>query len=319
VSFAHQSQPPGVAVHGLLSGLDYADAGHTGFCSLATAQTIEAQKLIDSTVGLRFGHATGPLLKGAGSGDDLTLTGEFKVKPAPAGGAGNTYALQVEPTTNLSGWSGAYYGLYVNLPYGDGTPVGNARGALFATAIVLASGKTFKYLESGGAGVNLAAAAASGYVHGLDFTPRVAAPLGTTLTELTAVKLGVYVGASAGAITAIRGMHIKNLAIPNVGPVGTMAAIDVEDFSGTTVTNVIGLRIADPAYGAGTRYLLEIGPAVVRNLRLVAGAPPDAGLATEGDSQLFLAWMENAVVVGRRVRWRQQASLLATDKVLIAA
>jgi len=63
--------------HAALSNLSFASAGHTDFLSTNTAQTITAQKLIDSSTALRFGHAAGATLSHAASGTELELTGSL--------------------------------------------------------------------------------------------------------------------------------------------------------------------------------------------------------------------------------------------------
>ncbi len=87
-------------------------------------------------------------------------------------------------------------------------------------------------------------------------------------------------------------------------------------------TTMTALRIRDITAGTN-KFLIWAGPNTpsatgVTNLRLDAGNPPDAALTTEGDSQLHLTFMENGALAMRQVRWRQQSSLGATDKVLIA-
>src|SRR3990172_4105300 len=65
--------------HSALTGLDFASAGHTDFLSTNTAQTITAQKIIDSSTALRFGHAAGATLSHAASGVVAILTGDLNV------------------------------------------------------------------------------------------------------------------------------------------------------------------------------------------------------------------------------------------------
>ncbi len=95
---------------------------------------------------------------------------------------------------------------------------------------------------------------------------------------------------------------------------------DIKGKSGSTDT--CGLRITDIT--AGTRkILIWAGPNVpgaagITNLRLDAGNPPNAALAAEGDSQLFLTFMENGVLAMRRLRHKTFATLAAGDRVAIA-
>ncbi|MCH7485124.1 MAG: hypothetical protein IIA90_08270 [Chloroflexi bacterium] len=88
---------------------------------------------------------------------------------------------------------------------------------------------------------------------------------------------------------------------------------------GNGITNMTGLLIEHIAYGTNKYLIHAFRDATNTSLRLDAGNPPDAALTTEGDSQLYLAWMENGAVNLRQVRWRKQSSLGSADKVLIAA
>ena len=119
---------------------------------------------------------------------------------------------------------------------------------------------------------------------------------GITVTDGAAFKAG-RATTIFSAFTRAMGMWI-----PNIGK--------------STDTTVYGLRIDDQTLGTN-RYLAWFGGANP-NLRIDAGTPPDAASATEGDTNIYAAIMENGTVTMRQFRWRQQSSLGATDKVLIA-
>lgn len=287
----------GVTDHPLLTNLGYATAGHTGFCALAGAQTITGEKLIDSAVGLRFGHAAGPLLKGEASDNRLMLAGRLRLDHANPNAV---TSLEIVPTGTVSG-------LVV------GVRVAPASASL-------ASDGLFAAVE-GYAVMSVPSAATPSTLRGLNFYGALAGGGGgAALGELSCIRTRALASSYTGTITAMKGLFVDWLYTLAGAPViTTMHGIHVRGIAGSggAPATVYGLQVEDIALGTN-RYLLELGPATP-NLRLLANAPPNAGLATEGDSQLFLAWMENGVVTLRRARWRQQSSLLATDKVLIAA
>ena len=287
----------GVTDHALLSHLSYADADHTGFCSLATPQTITAQKLIDSATALRFGHAAGPTLAGEAADERLMLAGRLRLDHANPNAV---TSLEIVPTGTISG------------------SVVGVRVA--PSAASLASSAIFVAVE-GYAVMSVPSAATPTTLRGLNFYGAVAGGgNGAALAELSCIRTRALTLSYTGTVTAMKGLFIDWLYTLAGAPViTTMHGIHITGLagSGAAPTTVYGLQIGDIALGTN-RYLIEAGPATP-SLRLLANSPPNAGSATEGDSQLFLAWMENGVVTLRRTRWRQQSSLLATDKVLIAA
>ena len=119
---------------------------------------------------------------------------------------------------------------------------------------------------------------------------------GITITDAAAFK--------ANRATSLFSAFTRTMGvwIPNIGK-----SLD---------TTVYGLRIDDQTLGTN-RYIAWLGGSNP-NLRVDAGTPPDAASATEGDTNIFAAIMENGTVTMRQFRWRQQSSLGATDKVLIA-
>lgn len=292
----------GVSDHALLSHLAYADAAHTGFCSLATAQTVTGEKLIDSTVGLRFGHAAGPRLQGPAAGDLLTLTGWLRAgdRCGIATNPNATTALTIAPTFSQA--AGNMY--LINATPASCTFTGPGLGyfyGLYASAAVIVR------------------PTATASLFGLSFTT-MAAGAGT-LTNLYAswVKAGLM--SYSGPAPNVWGYYAASPFFSASTYPANAIGMQIDDMGGNPgaiATNAIGLKIADQTLVGGNKYLIEAGPATP-NLRLLANAPPDAGLLTEGDSQALLAWMENGVVNLRRTRWRQYSSLLAADKVLIAA
>lgn len=308
----------GTRLHSDLTNLAYADAAHTGFCSLATAQTVTAQKLIDSTIGLRFGHAAGPLLQGPAAGDLLSLTGGLRASGSLAARNAPYDATKWLNLSPANPGQPTFAGVDV-----QPTALGNVtdiRGFNFQPQGAILGAAAVAYGMFGAATPSIASGVTVSAIHGLNFTAFVAGGGGgTVIPELHAIHVITGQSGYTGTITAMRGLYVRQPFIFGAGAAITASVgLDVANVGpSATIATAIGLRIAD-INNAVTRYLIEAGPATP-NLRLLPNAPPNAGLATEGDSQLFFAWMENGAVNLRRVRWRQQSSLLATDKVLIAA
>jgi hypothetical protein len=167
------------------------------------------------------------------------------------------------------------------------------------------------------------------FVAGLDY---VAAPwsdgTGTqTVASLIGAQAGVQTIRTLGTLNVTEAIAFNAYGFQSALGLSTtitdLIGVNIQGPYGTVVggiTNATGLRIEHIAYGTN-KYLIHAFRDASKNtsLRLDAGAPPDAALATEGDSNLYLAWMENGAVNVRPVRWRWQSSLAATDKVLIAA
>jgi hypothetical protein len=306
----------GTRLHSDLDNLAYADAAHTGFCALAGPQTITGEKRIDSAVGLRFGHAAGPLLQGPASGATLALTGDLAASgnvglhSATPSAAIGVLAEKPNPPT---------FSFYRIKPYGTST------GAVIGlqvepAAFTMGSNTGFRGVV-GSAVCAVVPGNVGGFVQGLNFFAGITTgAVGTTFPEVTAMRTQPALVSYRQFVTDIYGYLMDGPFILGGGPsVATTHGLYVGN-QGPSATQVdaYGVRILDMTANTGFRRLIEAGPATP-NLRLLANAPPNAGLATEGDSQLFLAWMENGAVNLRRVRWRQQSSLLATDKVLITA
>lgn len=241
--------------HDALSNLAYADAAHTDFCSLATPQTITAEKIIDATTGLRFGHAAGPLLlAGVSPATILGLQGDLDVSGHAAVGAGAAVAtgrtVAAIDTLAIHPSVAGYFDI-----------TGNK-----------ASGVQFTYGLSGAAKAQGTPSAA--YAFGLYFFAQHNTP--SPCPQLGGILLQVQSGASgAGALTWAKGLFIDAAYWAAAQP-ATSYGIDILDQGGATVTTAYGLRIANQT-AATTVRLLELGP-TTPYLRLAGGAAPAAGL-----------------------------------------
>ena len=170
---------------------------------------------------------------------------------------------------------------------------------------------------SGGGSYNIIA--------GLDYVPVAWSDgAGTnTVTDLIGAQAAVQTFRLAGTLNITRAIALNADAFQNI--FGTIAITDLigVNIKGPIVdagiTTATGLRIQHIAYGTNKYLIHAFRDAANTSLRLDAGNPPDAALTTEGDSQMYLAWMENGTINVRQVRWRQQSSLGSTDRVLIAA
>jgi hypothetical protein len=167
-----------------------------------------------------------------------------------------------------------------------------------------------------------------GLIAGLDY---VVAPFsdgtGTqTVGSLIGAQAGVQTIRTLGTLNITEAIALQAYGFLSALGVGTtitdLIGVNIQGPYGSVlggITNATGLRIQHIAYGTNKYLIHAFRDATNTSLRLDAGNPPDAALTTEGDSQLYLAWMENGTVNVRPVRWRRQSSLAATDKVLIAA
>jgi hypothetical protein len=275
----------GVSDHSLLTNLGYASAGHTGFCSLATAQTITAEKLIDSAVGLRFGHAAGPLLQGPAAGALLTLTGDLDVNGHLALGNGSTpsaaYTLTAIDTLTAHPTAALY-------------------GLIYGAKL---SGTQFTYGVFGGAYGRGTPSLA--FVYGLNFasyydTPSACPQLGGILTSINSTASGV------GTLTIGRGLYVFAANWAGSKP-ATVVGVDIDQQGAAGVGTAYGLRIADQT--ATTVRLLELGPATPY-LRLLGNWTPAAN-----QTPLYLS--EGATPTLRQVRTKDGASIGAGDLVCV--
>jgi hypothetical protein len=265
--------------HSALLNLDYAKAGHTGFLSLGTPQTVTAEKIIDSAVGLRFGHPGGPLLQGAASGDDLALTGDLTISGSiglPGVAAGWVMTLQKTVSVGV-----IPCGIAVHLTAdGSGSPIGVYGGATYAGSAVNRSAK------------------------GLDFQATSNTP--AAMNQLIGLNMAVNI-ASGGNVGAVLGGAIQK-SYSGAGRPTTAKGLYIGDFGADGVATAIGLHIYNQI-GAANNYLLEAGPSTPY-LRLLGGANPGPN-----QTNLFLA--EGATPTLRRVQWKDGASIAAGDKVMV--
>ncbi len=183
------------------------------------------------------------------------------------------------------------------------------------------AGSSFRGV-SGTPSLNLAGNSISGY-DGLYYQPAVFNLSGTpTLTQHSGIRT---------VPQKIRNDTLTTTDMSSVRATGSIVGTNLTctrfntlwaEFVGSSqVTDMTGLRISDITAGT-QKVLIWAGPNVpsstgVTNLRLDAGNPTDAASATEGDSQLYLTFMENGSLAMLNVRWRQNDQLGASDKVLI--
>lgn len=237
---------------------------------------------------------------------DAKITGNLGVRSTPASDnssfikcsptldlAGNLEALAINPTVDINANTGR--GVYAMRGVVTGKVSGNGGYAtLFGCDYIALA-------WSDGAGAQTIGLL-GGFQAGVQ-TIRSGGTLNiTTAAAITAFGFKSVLGTST-TITDLIGVHVR-------GP---------QNDVGGGITTTTGVLIDHIAYGSNKHLIHAFRDATNTSLRLDAGNPPDAALGTEGDSQLYLAWMENGSVNLRQVRWRQQSSLGAADKVLIAA
>ena len=158
-------------------------------------------------------------------------------------------------------------------------------------------------------------ASASSQILGLEFLAANARNTGSpTIANLIGCQ--AKFSATANTSTINDGAAFKAGRASSVFSTFTRAmGVWIANVSKSIDTTVYGIRVDDQTLGVN-RYLAWFGGANP-NLRVDAGTPPDAALTTEGDTNIWAAIMENGTVTVRQLRWRQQSSLGATDKVAI--
>lgn len=242
----------GTAEHSALLNLDYAKAGHTGFLSLATPQTVTAEKIIDSAVGLRFGHAGGPLLQGAGSGDNLDLIGD----------------LNISGSIGLPSVSG-FYAIYINKAKSTGT--------VFSGVASFVTSEGSPHVMGVYGSATYAGSYSNRCAKGLSFQ---AASLTTAnMGYLYGLEMGVNILSSGDVGTVCGGVISKSF--PGTGRPTTSKGLYIGDFGASGIATAIGLHIYDQT-DAANNYLIEAGPSTP-HLRLLGDGDPAAN-----ESHLFL-------------------------------
>jgi hypothetical protein len=275
----------GVTDHGALTGL--ADDDHTGYARLAGragGQTLQGGTASAEVLTLQStAHATKGFIRVldnivAKDGFPFLLSSMLYGKKAPA----------------ADGWMG----LIIDVGALNTAPL---PGQMYGISGKLASSNTD--------------AVNSSQMFGLDFLAHVSRTTGSpTITSLIGCQ--AKFGASASGATITDAAAVKAARSASVFSAFTRAmGVWVPNIGKSVDATVYGLRVDDQTLGT-TRYLAWLGGANP-NLRVDAGTPPDAALATEGDTNIFAAIMENGTVTVRQLRWRQQSSLGATDKVAI--
>ena len=170
-----------------------------------------------------------------------------------------------------------------------------------------------------GIGGNAASKGLATNVWGLNFTASYVSCGGVEAVSIR-VKTA-WISSSGFTLTRIVGLQVETATRSGVGTGTDIIGVWVKTTTIQGFTNGYGIKIDDITL-ATNKYLIwcdgQTGGAGLPNLRLDAQNPPNAGLAAEGDSQLFLAWMENGVVFSRRCRTKTFATLAAGDKVMIA-
>lgn len=226
--------------------------------------------------------------KVTGHGIGAAGTAESGLKVAGTIANSNAKGLLASPTIAPTADGGSPVGLYGQVVVqADNWNINSARG-LYLTAVAVGGG-----------------------------TPK-------TIAELLGADVGPgKLGGGYLTIADMVGLRARATSLTATNTTITRWANLWADYAGNSVVGVMtGLQITDVTAGTN-KYLMWAGPNVpsatgLTNLRLDAGNPPNAGLATEGDSQLYLTFNENGSLVMRQLRWRRQSSLNAADKVLIA-
>jgi len=280
-------EPPASDDHAALANLAFPQAGHTGFVGLAGPQTITGEKLIDSAVGLRFGHAAGPLLQGPASGSLLTITGRAQVT--------DRLSVVAAPDANR----------LINAVGSIAPSVGIGAVGLMADVAAVHTAATRNVTGCyGAARAQHTGTAICGGAYGLFFYAYHDSAL--TTNSLTGIYTYLRSGAAGtGPLTAAYGIDIG--ALWQASQPATVTGIRLPNLGGAGVGQATGLQISDQT--AAIVHLLEIGPATPY-LRLLGGAAPGANLTNlylnEGGTLRRIQWIDPGngganLVAGQRV------------------
>jgi hypothetical protein len=299
----------GVTDHGALTGL--ADDDHPQYGALAQAETVAA--LWTFGAGIRL--AASQAIKDSGGGNRYTpaassphntLSGDV-YGPIPAHWGVNS---PPSSTASLVVWPWA-------LSFGAGATVDGLR-LLDGVTLTLSGNAVTVHGIKGQPQIGAGAGTSLHFIRGLRYSPLL---LGSgSAFELAALQVFWQTLNYSGTLTSAYGVHVPAATTTNLtGAVTNAYGVRIDNQAPhTNVTNGYGLYIADLSAGGTVRHLIHAGPATPYLRLLGAANPPNAGLGTEGDSNLYLLWTENGATNLRQVRWRQQSSLGAGDRVLIA-
>ncbi len=147
-------------------------------------------------------------------------------------------------------------------------------------------------------------------VRGVAFAPIIKS--GTILSHAAIVASLRFL--TTPVITTARGLQVNTSGYSIGAGSGSVRGVDVANLGAVNFAAAYGLYVADQT-ASPIRYLAELLGLSSTNLRVVAGDPPDAALATQGDSNVYAAYMENGVVNLRQKRWKTFATLVAGDMV----
>ena len=299
----------GVTDHGALTGLS--DDDHTQYGALAQAETWAGLQTFNA--GLRLAASqviedsggTGRILL-ATSSPHITLTGDIDINSGFLA-IGNAASISTLAPVNIVhdytlGSFGFGYGINANI-------TDQGAGGVIAIGLIGLTGSV----------ENKRSAGTIFGVEGLFFQATHNPTSATTTVDLRGARLRTLIQASVGAVTTVTGLGIvMDSAASAVAPTTAYAVKPLYTWAGNNPGTLYGYYAPALPTATVAAYHAWWGGATP-NFRVDGGNPPDAALATEGDSPLWLVWMENGTLTSRRVRWRQQSSLGATDKVLIAA
>ena len=287
-------EPAGSDDHAALANLAFPHAGHTGFVAaagLAGGQTITGEKMVDTATLLRFGHATGPTIRGPASGDLLSLAGTVRAGDRLGIGADPDVTRGIRCAPALSAASGSLYVI-------DATPGScsfSGGGAIFIGLY-------------GNASVSLLAGVTSASLYGLQFTAGAAGAGVATALYGTWSRLALVGYSNANAPNLYTLFARQPIVMTSTYPANSVG-LKVENMGGynAATMNAYGVWIDDITLVGGNKFLIEAGPATPY-LRLIGGAAPGANL-----TNLYLNEAGNL----RRVQWKDYSALVAGDRVMV--
>lgn len=288
----------GVKIHSRLLGLLSDD--HTQYALLA-------------------GRAGGQVLNGGNAGGNtLTLVGNTVDSGAVI--IGNPAPLQIQATVgHLLGGSGLVSAGGNALTFqtvGGYTPTSQYQAINMVPNIVCGAVGASAFGVSGLANIKTNGFAGNS-AFGMDFIAVGNGAGGGNLVDLIGLRVRLSNQISALTLTRLAGMVARAPSMTVTPAYTNCFGIQIEDQSNARlITKVISLQIDEHATPANN-FLTWVGGATP-SLQVIAGGPPNLASTTAADSANRAAFNENGTVTLRKLQWKQQSTLVAGDKILVA-
>jgi len=159
-------------------------------------------------------------------------------------------------------------------------------------------------------------------VRGFYFNPTIKNTTSTpvTVTTFDAMLLNpIITGTGPMTITSRNYIRVQGGSpVPSQTSIQYQRGLYIQDLQTSPGATNVALDIENQTQGT-IRKLLRAKGTTQSNLEIDADDPPDLMSPTEAESAILISFTEDSVPTVRKVRWKQQDQLVATDKVLVAA